>query len=53
MEAKEDLISELRSANEELQQSVQTKTDEIRLLLANMESFKRQKEAEVAQMAQK
>ena len=50
MEAKDDMLAEMRVLNEELRRNIATKTDEIKLLIDRMETFKKQKEAEVAKV---
>jgi len=50
MEAKEDMLAEMRVLNEELRANISTKTDEIKLLIDRLEAFKRQKDQEVAKV---
>jgi len=50
MEAKEDMLAEMRVLNEELRANISTKTDEIKLLIDRLEAFKRQKDQEVAKL---
>ena len=40
MEAKDDMLAEMRVLNEELRANIATKTDEIKLLIDRMERFK-------------
>jgi hypothetical protein len=50
MEAKEDMLAEMRILNEELRANIATKTDEIKLLIDRLEAIKRQKDQEVAKV---
>ena len=50
METKDEMLSEERKANRDLQEELQTKGDEIRVLIERMESYRRHKEAELAKM---
>jgi hypothetical protein len=50
MEAKDDMLAEMRHLNEELRDNIGTKTDEIKLLLDRMESYKKHKEAEIGKL---
>jgi hypothetical protein len=50
MEQKDDMLAEMRHLNEELRANIATKTDEIKLLIDRMETFKKQKDQEVARV---
>lgn len=44
MEVKDDMLAEMRVINEELRANIATQTDEIKLLIDRMETYKKQKE---------
>ena len=50
MDIKDDMLEEMRNLNEELRSNINTKTEEIKLLIDRMENYKRVKEAEIAKM---
>lgn len=47
MEVKDDMLAEMRNLNEELRANIGTKTEEIKLLIDRMESYKRLKENDI------
>ena len=47
MEAKDEILAEERKANREMHDEIQTKNDEIRMLIQRMETYRKHKEAEV------
>jgi hypothetical protein len=53
MEQKDSMLAEMRHLNEELRANIAVKTDEIKLLIDRMETFKRQKDQEVAKVTAK
>jgi hypothetical protein len=44
MEQKDSMLAEMRHLNEELRANIAVKTDEIKLLIDRIETFKRQKD---------
>ena len=50
MEAKDEMIAEMRDLNRDMQGQLNTKTDEIKILIDRMESYKKHKELEVAKV---
>lgn len=50
MEQKDSMLAEMRHLNEELRANIATKTDEIKLLIDRIETYKKQKDAEVAKV---
>lgn len=53
MEMKDDMLAEMRNLNEELRANINTKTEEIKLLIDRMESYKRMKENEIGKIIAK
>lgn len=53
MQVKDDMLAEMRSLNEELRANINTKTEEIKILIDRMESYKRLKEAETNKLTAK
>ena len=50
MEAKDEMLQDERGANRDLQEQIQTKNDEIRMLIERMETYRRHKESEVTKL---
>lgn len=50
MEQKDSMLADMRHLNEELRANIATKTDEIKLLIDRIETYKKQKDAEVAKV---
>jgi len=53
MEAKDEIIAELRDVSRDMQGQLHTKTDEIKTLIDSMESYKKHKEIEVYKVKNK
>ena len=53
MEAKDEIIAELRDVSRDMQGQLHTKTDEIKTLIDSMESYKKHKEIEVSKVKNK
>ena len=51
METKDEMLMDERRANRDLNEEIQTKNDEIRMLIERMETYRKHKEAEVAKLA--
>ena len=50
MEAKDEMLTDERAANRDLSDQIQTKNDEIKVLIERMETYRRHKEGEVAKL---
>ncbi len=50
METKDEILGDERRVNRELADEIQTKNEEIKMLIERMETYRKHKEAEVARL---
>ena len=50
METKDEMLMDERRVNREMQDEIQTKNDEIRMLIERMETYRKHKDVEISKL---